>query len=494
MSNQRVTLERIDYASSFRFTRLFGCFRMATHPSRLLLALLLIVSIFIAGQVMDLVWGPQVLPGEFQAFAAQPSAEFVEWREQIAPVIEDDARSGIFATALQVKIRAFEGLVMAAVQLRPGFGQLRPGGERDGATVIGSLFALLLVPAWLWNVYPLFLVLYLIVAGLLWSLLGGAISRQTVLDAAREKVLPASDAVRFSFRRWGWFILAPAIPLLVVGGLALLLAIAGFILFNVPVLDIFAALIFGIALAAAGLMALILIGWFAGVHLMYPALAAEGTDAFDAMSRAFSYVFSRPWRMLIYSGVALLYGGLTYLFVGFVIFLALWLAQWTVGAWVVRDAAEGVNFFHAVFPEPQFGQFVYAPDHEALDGSPTGRVTAVLLAVWVHLFIGLVAAYAISFYFASYSVIYLMLRRFTDGTDTAEVYLDDDGDGGPGEPAEKVEPTPPTDPTMPGGGTSAITGNVGAPHTPDSDPGSAGELPPDPREPNPPTSPSNPPS
>ena len=37
-------------------------------------------------------------------------------------------------------------------------------------------------------------------------------------------------------------------------------------------------------------------GTVGGFGLMYPTVAVEGSDSFDAISRSFSYVFARPWR------------------------------------------------------------------------------------------------------------------------------------------------------------------------------------------------------
>ena len=62
-------------------------------------------------------------------------------------------------------------------------------------------------------------------------------------------------------------------------------------------------------------MTLVLLGTVGGFNLMYPTIAVEGSDSFDAISRTFSYVYARPWRMLFYTLVAIVYGALCYLFV-----------------------------------------------------------------------------------------------------------------------------------------------------------------------------------
>jgi hypothetical protein len=441
----RTILEGIDYARSFRFTRIFQSFRIAVHPSRLGLALLLIVAMYATGRLTDAIWGPQVLPTEFESFVKQPTAQFETWFKRMTPAVEAKNRQGIFETALRLQVGLFDNLVRAAVQFEPGFDQLMPSAPPSDQSVIGSIRIMLLLPVWLWHAHPWFLVVWLIITLALWSLFGGALTRSAVVDAARGRTISASEAFVFSFRRWGWYLLAPVMPLIVVAVLALLLALYG-LLFNVPVLDVVAGLLFIGALGLGFLIAMLIVGWVAGVHLMYPALSAEGTDAFDAVSRAFSYVLARPWRLVGYSFVALVYGAISYLFVGVIIFLIIFATRGAVAAWVFVDSSklsaagkpiDTVDKFDALFPMPMLGQLAYKPawDHLGI----TGDITATLIMVWVYLLIGVLGAFAISFYFSSFSVIYLLLRRHTDGSEVSQVF----------EPAqinqpvaEKVEPAP----------------------------------------------------
>ena len=458
----RATLDQVDYASAFRFTRLFECFRIAIHPSRLLLALLLIVLLYIGGRVMDLMWGPAVVQNELQRYVALPADEFRGWYVG-ATGVPGAGEQGIFRTALEMELRLFDQIIAHAIDLDFGFHHLQPGTPAAADSVIGSLRVLVLIPAWLWQVHPWFLIVYVIVFILLWSLLGGAISRQTMLDAAAQRITPTSEAFAFVWERWGWYLLAPLMPLMIVGAFALLLAVGGFLLLNWPVVNILGALLFPLALVMGFIMALFLIGWLAGVHMTYPALSAEGTDAFDAVARAFSYVIARPWRLVLYTLIALVYGALTYLFVAIVVFLVISLTQWGAGAWVFTEttiatsnggaanaapaiagggagnaAAEGnqINRFDAMLPAPEFGRMDEMP---ALAPLPWyDKVAGVLIRLWVYLLIGLIGAYVISFYFAAYSVIYLLLRRYTDGTDPAEVIEPEPADAPQAE--DKIEP------------------------------------------------------
>ncbi len=48
---------------------------------------------------------------------------------------------------------------------------------------------------------------------------------------------------------------------------------------------------------------------------MYATISTEGSDGFDGFSRAYSYVFSRPWHYLWFAIVALVYGAIVITFV-----------------------------------------------------------------------------------------------------------------------------------------------------------------------------------
>jgi hypothetical protein len=53
---------------------------------------------------------------------------------------------------------------------------------------------------------------------------------------------------------------------------------------------------------------LMFIGLVVGWPLLFPAVSAEGSDSFDAISRAYSYIYTKPWRYLWYELVGKAYG------------------------------------------------------------------------------------------------------------------------------------------------------------------------------------------
>lgn len=442
------SLKQIDYPSVFGFTRLFQCFRMAIVPSRLVLALLFIVLAYMVGQAMDYMWGPQVIvmPGrtgavvhtEWERYRVLPVGDFKPWLDRTSKDVKDQAKRGVFDEVLEIERDLFQGMVHAAIGLRLGFDQVSPSAVPNHDTVFGCVRQLLLtLPGWLWHAHRGFLITYMAIVGVLWALLGGAISRQMMLAATIDRIVPMTEAVQFAWKRLPTFILAPLSPLLLQLCMALALA-AGGLIFYLPGLNILGGLAFVLVLGIAFAMTLLLILWFGGVHMMYPAICAQGSDALDAMARSISYVMSRPWRLLFYSLLAMVYGAATYIFVALFLYLMAFISQWAVGAWV--------SDFNLVFSSPQFGQLPTMAEqtageqarNTALFLSSTDKPASFLITVWLYLLIGVLGAYTINFYLASYTWIYLLLRKLTDGDDLSEVFDPYPPAMAPAE--EKIEP------------------------------------------------------
>ncbi|MDH3583291.1 MAG: hypothetical protein OER86_03665 [Phycisphaerae bacterium] len=479
---QRTIVKRVDYQTTFRFTRLFECFRLAINPSRLLLALLFIVLVYIGGRVLDGLWGQQVVEDvEFSQYLSQPPDQFAKWQERMA----DTADGGVFAEVLSLKLGLFQRLVSATVNLDLGFDRLAPGSPPDmGATptVIGTLKLMFLsLPSWLWQAHTGFCIVFLVLVLALWALLGGAICRQTVCEAARGQGVGSTESVRFSWKRWVWFIVSPLLPLLLILLMAFGVALGG-LSFNFYVLDIVAGLLFVLALGVGFLMAMLAVGWLGGVHLMYPALVAEGTDGFDAVARSYSYVLARPWRLAAYSLVALVYGAVTYLLLGVFLFLVISLTHSAAGAWVFSEVGEGASaqaLFPLMFPDPEFGNLTgLSADSDYSGLAWSSKAAATLIMVWVYLVISVLGAYAISYYFSAYSVIYLLLREQTDGTDYSEVY--DEPVPPPPAPADKVEPDSGSSESQEGteAGEDSASGGDEEPEQPGGESGGEDEPPP----------------
>jgi hypothetical protein len=567
MADERMTLSGINWRETFQFTHLFRSFRVAIHPSKLILGLLLLLSLYIGGRVLDAVWpnrhlavedevaqfatyaggsragerlaayreaqqrdaveGYRELLYRYEVYkrddqgaieAARRGERYGELEDRIERRLDDDVRKaretyqttvqrsyataradltaasairgrGIFITFFDYQVGQINALVANVLDWNWGVS----GG------ILGNVYNFLVTgPSWLLVAHPVYFFIYLVFFLIVWAIFGGAIARIAAVHVAREEKISIRAALKFSVSKLLSFVFAPVIPVLIILGIGLLVFLGG-VVGNIPFVGpILVGLLFFLALAAGFVMTLVLLGLIGGFNLMYPTIAVEGSDSFDAISRSFSYLYARPWKMAFYTAVAVVYGAITYLFVRFFIFLTLLLTHRFVDAGMWTNAYNGNDSWREMWPigagaDPtEFFSLPYNVNFLALGpGESTG---AWLVAVWVYLLIGLLGAFAISFYFSANTIIYYLMRREVDATEMDDVYVE--------QLDEEFTETPPPTPAAgtpaagtPAGGTPAagtsaggesISTTTGAPPS-----ASTGTVIPPPAEP-PPASPADP--
>jgi len=296
------------------------------------------------------------------------------------------------------------------------------------ARPMGFLFWMLMAVqgiGWLFSEHWVYAVVFLVLSLGSWALFGGAVHRIAALHAAREEKISAAQALRFSVGKFISFFTAPLIPLAIVLALGLLMALGGFLFGNFGG-GIILGLLLLVAILMGLLIAFLLIGLGGGAALMYPTVAVEGSDSFDAFSRSFSYVFARPWRSMLYGLVALFYGAICYLFVRLFVFLALAATHYFVN-WGVFTGGSGLSpaatRLDVLWSAPTFHNLHGAWNWAAMTGAE--KVAAVLVGVWVYLIAAGVVAFALSYLASSTTVIYYLLRRKVDATDLDDVYVEE---------------------------------------------------------------------
>jgi hypothetical protein len=414
---------RTSWFGSLGLGQLVGSASGALRLPHMWLAFCLIIFLFIAGVVMNDVWGDRVVPGEFAQYQAQTTESFEHWRQAEFERLKEDQASGVFVEALKVKLTLFGQLTRSIVELRLGFDELTPSDGNIGLepTVLGSLRGLLLeLPGWMWTSHRGFLIGYLTVFMLFWALFGGALSRQAIVEAATGQTVSPTEAIAFAWRRRWHYLLAPLVPLGLVLGLGLGVSLFGLLL-STQLIDFVAAALFIGALAMGAMMALVLMGWFFAAPLTYPAISAEDTDFMDAATgRSYGMLREHPWRLMLYNVFSLGYFAVTYVIFGLFIFASVWLTQKATSTFAS-------NHFEHMFPEPTFGQLIYEPKHEELGKYTTGwglTTVATIIQIQVFAFISLLGAYAIAFFFASFSRIYLLLRQASYGAGFDEIHIE----------------------------------------------------------------------
>ncbi|MEM7453840.1 MAG: hypothetical protein AAF456_05720 [Planctomycetota bacterium] len=166
---------------------------------------------------------------------------------------------------------------------------------------------------------------------IVWSFIGLAITRVALLRLTRGEDIDLDDSFDFAVSKFKDAIAALGMPLLAVLVLCVPAALIGvFMTFDIGVM--IGGIFWLVVLALGLLMGLLLLGLMFGWPLMISSVSAEGQNSFDAMTRAYAYVFQRPLNYIFYAIVAMLFGGFCWLVVSNltnrVVDLSYWAASW----------------------------------------------------------------------------------------------------------------------------------------------------------------------
>src|SRR5262249_13641463 len=137
---------------------------------------------------------------------------------------------------------------------------------------------------------------------LVWSVFGGAITRIAAVQVARGEKIGLAEAVRDTPRRPGASAAAPLFPpalIVIMIVIAAILGLPGLI----PILGdiVVFGVLYPVFLVLALVIVVALLGFIVGWPLMSPTISAEGTDSWEAVSRSFSYVFTKPFQYAWYA-------------------------------------------------------------------------------------------------------------------------------------------------------------------------------------------------
>ncbi len=299
------------------------------------------------------------------------------------------------------------------------------GGEHGAGLFFRRLFYLLSV-------------LFLVVISILATALAGAmICRQTALEFSGKRPTFSAN-IAFTVSHLGSFIKAPLLPFITILGTGLALTILSLV-GAIPFLgEIVIGVIFIAFLILGFIIMLMALGVIGGFNLIYPTLAVEGSDSFDAISRSFSYVYARPWRMLFYTLLLLVYGAATYLFLSFAMYVLLAgvhiFVGWGVSLFgLLHGWNTGGGKLDAMWQPPRFGALIAPINWWAMNWSEF--LGAIFLYFWLFLAVTLLGAYVMSYYFAGNTILYLLLRRSVDGQSLNEIFPDQ-----PDDAAKSVRP------------------------------------------------------
>jgi hypothetical protein len=327
----------------------------------------------------------------------------------------------------------------------------------------------------------------------IWSYFGGAIARIAAYEIAKDgERIETRKALEFARKKFWSFFWAPLICLIgfvffafccYAGGLV------GKLLDYAWVGSILVAVLLPLALLSGFIMTLILVGSISGLPLFLPAVAAEGTDSFDAVSRGFSYVYSRPWHYLGYQGISAVYG---YVCISFVILFAVTMCHLGTkmgelgfelcGVWVRKDDKGVRKTEFKEISDASWGMILsdqhtrcenYKWDCASIVAAPhpygrlmtisnkivnPGRVrrelplnhtlAGLFTTLWLVVTLGLALGYVVSYAVSQQTMIYYILRKKVDGIEMNEVFEEQEEEAKPAELAA----APPKPEDKPAGG------------------------------------------
>lgn len=289
-----------------------------------------------------------------------------------------------------------------------------------------------------------YLVLCLFWSIAVWAFCGGVITRIAAVQLSGKDRVGIMEAVKFVCNRYLSYILAPLVPMGVIGIVVVGLCLLAFICLIPFVGDVLYAALMPLVILGGIMMAILLIGLL-GYPLMYTTLSTEGSDTFDALSRSYNYVFQSPWTYAWYWIVAILYGAIVTFFVVFVASLMVYLGKWAIVQTPLAEATNQKADYLFIYTPESFGWkelLLRGTDLQVnRDGSYSNPAAAEayrksytwynwigagVTTFWLTLVFLLMLGFSYSFFWSAATMIYFLMRRHVDEVDLDEVYLEDE--------------------------------------------------------------------
>ena len=422
----------------FFFPRIFQTFRISIQPTKLIITSLALAVICLAGRIMDLSKTVVVTPraksttteprtsprltGQPASSTAAPPRKrdklteldiYIANPEQVKKFIETfggtEEEVGVFDTLWHFSADRFQGAVDSV------FAFDLHGLEDNITGYVRSV-------GWALRYHTVYCIIFFVIGLSVISIAGGAICRIAALQFARGEKPGLTEALRYSTKRFVSFFATPLAPFGIMAFIGLFIVLLG-LMGNIRLVgEVVVGLGTPLALLAGVLITVILIGAVVGFNLMFPAVAYDGSDCFDAISRSFSYVYAKPWHMLFYTSIAAVYGSICYTFVRYFAFLSLWITRFFVQITIwMKDSAGTTNKLTAIWPRPEFRDLLGASN--PLPTNQTETIAAFLIYLFLLVVVGLVVSFILSFYFSANTIIYSLMRGKVDNTPREDIYM-----------------------------------------------------------------------
>lgn len=255
---------------------------------------------------------------------------------------------------------------------------------------------------------------------LVWTLCGGVICRTAAMQLAAEEKISLGRATAHVRKKWLAYFLAPVGTMLAFLVIVLCVGLVGVIL-RVEIGLFLGALLWPIVLGLGTLGTLILAGLFFGWPLMWAVVATEHSDHYDALSRSFTYVLSRPLHFLFYLAVVAGIGTLGWLAAAVFAETVIYLSAWSACRFTHPELFGQIM---AVVPHPAPGVDWGEANVDELGGIARSGLT--IIQFWCGLVSLLVVGFVYSYFWTAAVGCYLLLRYHVDGNELDDIVLDDD--------------------------------------------------------------------
>ncbi len=392
-----VRVDQVAWRDIIHIHKITSAATLAFQPNRMIMGLIFITIIMVSGTIWDAI---MPLPEKISSI----TVPFVEGNISApATLRQNDGYTSSFKQAAMI---CTTSIYIAETNLLQ-------------FNLMESVASTVRLPATLaqyfWTTDKLFLFIFGGWFIIIWCIFSTMICRSAACDFAVNQQIPWTEALAFSLRRWMNTVGSFALPAAVIISGLVALGLGG-LLFHVPVLNIFAAILYGLALFGGFIIVSIIILTILGSVLFIPAVAVESADATDALARGFSYVKNRPLHFVLYMLLAIIIGLIAMTIVGYLAQLTLDLTSTGAQLFTTSQLADYAG-------KPPASAFsTSSPPPPISTGTP--GVAAAILSWWGTVVGAVVAGFIISYLCSAQTVIYFLMRKATDDQALDEIWVE----------------------------------------------------------------------
>lgn len=268
---------------------------------------------------------------------------------------------------------------------------------------------------------------------LLWSFLGTMICRIAATRFTRDERTGIFEAFSFARKRMISIWTSSFVPLGIIVAFAIPLAIVG-LMMSVDFLLMFVGFGYFLIALVGLVMAIGLIPLFFGYPLLWPAIATEGSDAFEAVSRSYSYPTQKPYHYVFYWIVILVIGYLAAFVASILATKSVEFAQWGSSWGAGTERIEQIEEVQIANNIRELREEQGLPDEQPSDLEVDEEISFMLatgadsIEFWQKGIQILTIGFNYGFFFVAMTGMYLLLRQDNDYMELDEVFVDDEED------------------------------------------------------------------